>query len=156
VGDEKVQLAVAIIINERAPRAPRLAIPGYTCRRRNFLAGSISLVVVEPVFTVVGHVEVIESVVVIVPYAGHLSPPGQVKHSSAADIRKRAIGIVAKQVARWRIFRAGSVEAGTIHQKNIRPSIVVVVKNRHPAASRFYNVFLGVSSTVDVFHTQPG
>jgi hypothetical protein len=129
-----------------------------TCGRRNFLGGSISLVMIEPVFTIVGHVEVIESVVVVVPYAGSLSPPGKFKPSSSGDIRKCPVVDCCETDGSTMDLSLG-LGQGWCHSPEKYPAIVVVVKNRHrhPTARRFYNVLLGVSSPLTfVMHSPTG
>src|ERR1700737_1653361 len=48
-----------------------------------------------------------------------------------------------------------SLQPPSIHQKNIQPSVVVVIVESHPAACRFQQIFIFVLPTKNSFGVQP-
>ena len=80
IRDNQVELAVAIVVNERATAAPRLARSADSS-----LVGHIGedavIVVVEAVLAVIGDVQVFPSIVVVVADANPLSPASRVRKS---------------------------------------------------------------------------
>ncbi len=74
VGDGEVQLAVAVVIDEGTAGAPLFSCSSDAGLLGYLFEGAIALVMEETVFAVAGDVEVVESVVVIVPDADTLAP----------------------------------------------------------------------------------
>src|SRR5207302_4144193 len=79
VGDEKIELAIAVVIEKSATCSPRLAIARNSGRCCNFFEGSIAFVVVEAIFSVVSHVEVVVAVVVVIPHTHALAPTAKLQ-----------------------------------------------------------------------------
>ena len=76
VGDDEVELAVAVVVDEGAAGAPLFAGACHSCLLGYFFEGAVALVVEETILAVAGDVEVVEAVVVIVADAGSLTPTG--------------------------------------------------------------------------------
>ena len=49
VGDDKIELAVAVVVDKSATGAPLLSTAGYASRGRDFAEGAIALIVVEAI-----------------------------------------------------------------------------------------------------------
>ena len=52
--------------------------------------------------------------------------------------------------------RGKLVEGGAVHQKNIRPAVVVIIKNGHAGAGGFDDVFFGVDAAEDIAGGETG
>ncbi len=76
VGDDEVELAVAVVVDEGAAGAPLLAGACDSGLLGYLFEGAVALVVEETVLAVAGDVEVVEAVVVVVADAGSLAPAG--------------------------------------------------------------------------------
>ena len=74
VGDEEIELAVAIVVNEGAAGAPARFLAGDARLFADVGEGAVAVVVVENVLAVVGDEQVVEAVVVVVADADALSP----------------------------------------------------------------------------------
>ena len=100
VRNHQVQLAIAIIVNKRAAGAPLLSGSGHSGYFREFPKSSVSLVVVEPILAIAGHIEIVISIIVIVADADALPPCCTQQAGVCRYIGKRAIVIVVKEMAR--------------------------------------------------------
>ena len=155
VRHHQVEFSVAVVIDERAARAPRLAGSGHARPGADLRKFSV-IVVVQPVLTVVRHVQVFPAVVVVIAHAHALAPTARREPSLHRHVGERAVMIVVVQMIGRRLSRRKSFQRRTVDQKNIRPPVVVIVKNRHARASRFDDEFLGVDPSKNVLHVQPG
>ena len=76
VGDDEIEFAVAVVVDEGAAGAPLFAGACDSGLLGYFFEGAVALVVEEAVLAVAGDVEVVEAVVVVVADAGSLTPAG--------------------------------------------------------------------------------
>src|SRR6266566_865695 len=106
--------------------------------------GAVAVVVVEDVFAVVRDVEIFPAVVVVVADAYALAPPGVSQSGSCGDVGESAVMVVAIEVARWGFSRRGGIERRAVHDKNVGPAVVVMVKDGDARAGSFDNVLFRV------------
>jgi hypothetical protein len=105
VGDGDIQFAVAVVIDEGAAGAPFFAGSSDACLLGHLFEGAIALVVKEAIFTVAGHVDVVEPIVVIVANAHALAPPSGDKTCLRGDIGEGPVVVVVEQmVSRFVLF----------------------------------------------------
>ncbi len=144
VGHDQIELAVAIIVDEGAARAPGFA----AARDMRFFADvgerAIAIVVVENVFAVVRNIQIFEAVVVVIAHAHALTPTGVGQAGSCGDIGERAVVIVAVEVAcrsfaRWQGFQRRAVD-----DENVGPAVIVVIKDGNTGPRSLDDVFLRV------------
>ncbi len=76
VGDDEIEFAVAVVVDESAAGAPLLTGAGDSGLFGYLFEGAVALVVEEAVLAVAGDVEIVEAVVVVVADAGSLAPAG--------------------------------------------------------------------------------
>ena len=74
VGDEEVELAVAIVIDERAASVPAFAVSGDAGLLADVGEGAVAVVVIENVFAEVADEQIVVAVIVVVADADTLSP----------------------------------------------------------------------------------
>src|SRR5260370_22957079 len=86
VGDEKIELAVAIVIDEGTAGIPALAFGGNAGFGGDIGERAVAIVVVEDVFAEVGNEEIVEAVVLVLAPAPPLSPPRITKPNLLAPI----------------------------------------------------------------------
>ena len=148
-------MAVAVVIDPRAPRAPGLSRAGHARFLRHFGEDSV-LVVIQTVLSVVSDVEVFPAVVVVVAGANTLSPARRVDTCFDSNVGEAAVMIVAVEMVGGALARGKSLQRGAIDEKNIRPAIVVVIQDCNTGASGFDDVLLGVLPAEHVHPRQPG
>src|SRR5208282_6826748 len=148
-------MAIAIVVHERASRAPGLARSRHATLLGNFREDPM-VVVIKPILSVVGNVEIFPTVVVVIAYANSLPPAAPSQPCLHRDVSKSSIMIVAVESIAGTLPGRKSFQARAVHQKNIVPAVVVVIEDSHAGSGSFNNVFLGVDSAKDVLHGQPG
>ena len=85
-----------------------------------------------------------------------MSPTGELQSGRARHIGERSIVIVMKKMtARPEALFSRLFHRGSVDEKDVGPSIFVVIQDRHTAAGRFDDVLLCVDPSVYVFHTEP-
>jgi hypothetical protein len=105
---------------------------------------------------VVGDEQIDVTVVVVVTGADALSPAFAGDTCLLRDVGKRAVAAVSIQVARRCSVGRGRRQARPVDEKDVRPSVAVVVDDRDAAAGRLENVLLGVFPTDDRACAQTG
>src|SRR5712664_1958839 len=133
-GDVKVQLAVAVVVAERRARGPDglRAADRYARLLCKVCERAVMIVVIDTILAVIRDVQIRPAVIVEVAH-GHAKPPSLIGYACLfGDVGKRAVVIVMKQSRAGRLpFALESIKGRSINQINVRPSVVVIVKNRH-------------------------
>ena len=107
---------------------------------------------IEPVLAVVSNVEILPAVVVVIADADALSPTRSGEAGLCSDIRESSVVIVAIEMISRRWSGRKRFEPGSVHQKNIGPAVIVVIKDRDAGAGGLDDVFLGVDAAEDLLH----
>src|SRR5439155_8595542 len=94
VGDEEIEAAVAIVVDESAAGVPALAGAGDAGFFADVGKGAVAVVVVEDVFPEVRDEEIVEAVVIVIADADALSPAGMKQASFGGDVGESAVAIV--------------------------------------------------------------
>ena len=113
----------------------------------------------EAVFAIAGDVDVVVSVVIIVPDTSTLTPSGGDETCLRGDVGEGAVAIVVEEVVgRFVLFVLGlcAWEGGAVDEEDVRPAVAVVVDNGDAGAGGLDNVTLGLDATVDVSNDDPG
>src|SRR5437660_1552870 len=120
-------MTVAVVINESTPCTPESSGTRNTSFLRYFLKDSI-LVVVKPILAVVSDVKIFPTIIVIIAHA-HALPPshGRGKASLEGDICECPIVVVAIQMAARALVATCWLQGGSVHKKNVRPAVIVVI-----------------------------
>src|ERR1700678_533797 len=121
---------------------------GYFCE------SSISVVVVQKVLAPVGDKNVLKAIVVIVTDTHALSPTRMGQACLGSDVAESAVPIIVKQLVGGMILVRRSIQSSSVHQKDVQPSIIVVVDERHPRAGGLKNVLLAVVSAAHLDKVQ--
>ncbi len=154
VGDEQVQVAIPVVVQEAASGSPARLGVQEPRRLRHVREGSVAVVPVEGVLPEAGAEEIFEAVVVVVPDADSGSPTHGTQAGLFRDIGERPVTIVlVEAVGR---ARRSAVEAGAREQEDIHPAVVVVVDERTAAARRLQDVLLAFDASIDRRRVQPG
>src|SRR6185437_7600663 len=148
VGDEKIQMAVAIIIDPGAAGPPQLRRLDKACFFRHVGECAIPVVAVEDVLAPVSDEEVFEAIVVVVANGNGARPSFANKPGLFGDIGESAVAVVLIKAIGRALRRA--LQASAVECENIEPTVVVVIEKRDAAADHLQDVILLVGIPVDV------
>src|SRR6266849_3363821 len=113
------------------------------------------VIMIETVLPVIRDVEVYPTIIIIVSDANALTPSRGNKSGLHGDIRESPIMIVVIQVVGGGLIGWESFQRGAVHNENIRPSVVVIIKDGHPRSGCLDDVFLGFGSAKHFQHCKP-
>src|SRR5216683_2966269 len=156
VGDEQIELAVAVVVNKGAAGAPGFSVAGNLGFLADVGEGAVAVVVVEDVFAVVRDVEIFPAVVVVVADAYALARPGVSQAGFCGDVGESAVMVVAIEVARWGFPWREGIKRRAVHDKNVGPAVVVIVKDGDARSGGFDNVLFRVFAAENHRCVQPG
>src|ERR1700690_1148911 len=114
------------------------------------------LVVIQVVLPVAGNVEVFPSVVVIVAHADSLSPARGRQTRPRGYIAEGSVVIVAVKLVAGALSGGKAFESGSIHEEDVGPAVVVIIKDGDARAGGLDDVFLGLQTPEHVGHGQAG
>ncbi len=155
VCNHQIQLAVPVVVHERASRSPCLFRSSNASFVTHVLKYSV-IIAEQTVVPVVRDVEIVPTIVVVIADAHSLPPPSRFQSRHFRHVGKRAVVIVVVKMIRRRVSSSWTIESGPVNQENIRPTVVVVVENRNARAGGLDNVFLCFLPAEDVQRKQPG
>src|SRR6266481_445503 len=113
------------------------------------------VIMIETILPVVRDVEVFPTIIIVISDADALTPSRGNKTGLHGDIRESPIMIVVIQVVGGGLIGWESFQCGAVHNENIRPSIVVIIKDSHARSGRLDDVFLGFYSAKYIYRRQP-
>src|SRR5260221_257785 len=157
IGNDNIRAAVIVEIAEvRAHACKRFAVLviADACQLRYFGERPVSVVVVERVAAVAGHVNILEAVIVIIAY-GYAHCVVVLRHSGESGlfrhIRECAVGVLviepvpepAIRLIRQFAIRHGIVDLRAVREEDIEPSIVVIVQEGYSSSHGFQQVLVG-------------
>src|ERR1700722_6699859 len=155
VGDHQVEVAVTIVVNPCTSCTPCFSGSSYARFLRYFNEGAM-LVMKQSVLAVIRDVEIFPSVVVIVTHANALSPTRCSQARLNGYVCERTVVVVVVEMIGGSLVRGKAFQCGAVHEKNIGPAIIVIIKNSHAAAGGFDNVLFRVFAAEDSWHRQTG
>src|ERR1700747_3259053 len=137
--NHKVQVAVSVVIHESTAAAPGLSVASHASSFSHFFEPAPDIVI-EPIFSVICDVKIFPAVVVIVSYAYALAPACRSETRTRRHVSKSSIVIVVIQVIGRSTFGREARDRRSIHEKNIRPAVVIIIKDCHTCAGAFEDV----------------
>src|SRR5271155_372146 len=150
IGNEEIEMPVPIVVKKTTARSPAWLFVPLIIPKSGSLGDigkrSISVVAIQPVLPEVSTEDVLESVVVVVADAHAGRPSHGLQPSLLGDIRKSTIAIVLVKAVRR--FRRISSQPRARQQKNVHPTVVVVVDEGTSTTDRFQNIFLAINTAV--------
>ena len=155
VRDHQIQPAVAIVIQESATAAPRFSVSGHS-GLLGYLFERPSAIVVEPVLSVIGDVEIFPAVVVIVADTNALTPAGSDESRTFRHVRECSVMIVMIEVVRRRASCREAFQGRAIHKEDIRPAIVVVIEDGYACSRALQDVSAALFASEDIRHGETG
>ena len=145
VGDEKIQEAIAIVVEKRAAGAPARAILLQSRGVGHLIEPLAVAIVKQPVLTEVRDRQIVMSVVVVVARARALAPsPLFVQARGGGHVLEVppvavAIEMRTRLLARWK-----ALEGRAVDEEQIRTSVSVVIEHGHAASRRLEQVAVGL------------
>src|ERR1035438_1452145 len=89
------------------------------------------VIVIETILPVISDVKIFPAVIIVIPDAHALAPSRGNQAGPHGDVRESTVMIVVIQVVGGRLIEWKSFQSGAVHNENIWPSIVVIIKNVH-------------------------
>ena len=156
VGDEQIETPVAVVVDEGAARIPARAFARHASLLADIGERAVAVVVIQNVLAEVGDEQIVPAVVVIVADANALSPSRVRDAGLRGHVGEGAVAIIAKQM-RSRFAAGGkALEPRSVHQKDIEPSVIVVIVEGNAAARGFEQILVLVLAAKNRFRVQPG
>src|ERR1039458_6509830 len=147
VGDEQVQVAVAVVIHEGAAGSPSHSWREQTRFLGDIGEGAIPIIAVENVLTPVSDEDVVETIVIVIRDGDTVRPTHARETGLRGDIGEGAIPVVLVEPVsgpRRRPFQTRAAE----HQ-DVQPAVVIVIEEGDAAAHRFDDVQVAVDAAVN-------
>src|SRR5450432_1403581 len=98
----------------------------------------------QTVVPVIGDVKIIPAVVIVVAHANALAPARGLEPGGFRDIGERPIVIIVVKMIRRRVLSRRTLQRGSVHQENVRPSVIVIIEDRYSRAGSFDDELLGL------------
>src|SRR5438034_2070262 len=116
------------------PRIPDVR-PG-----RHIAESTVAIIVVEESAIEISNVKIIPAVVIVITDRRAKSPAAVAYASLRGHISEGAVMIISVELTRMAFASAHILKSGTVHQKYVHPTIIVIVKHRNAATHRFHDV----------------
>ena len=100
VGNEEIQMSIAVVIQEGAAGSKPLLIAPQPGRLGNIGESSVAVVAVKHVLPEIGAKDIVKAIVVVVSDADSAGPPEQAQPCLFSDIRKCPIPVILIQPIR--------------------------------------------------------
>ena len=156
VGDEEVEVAVAVVVEERAAGVPSGLRLQEACFGGDIGEGAVAVIAIEDILSVVADEEIVPAIVVVVADAATLSPAAAAKAGFGCDVGEGAVAIVFEEVRDGLLTFGEAFDAGAVDEEDVEPVVMVVVKEGHAAACGFEEVSVLVLATVDRLGVEAG
>ena len=153
VRHKKIQPAIAIIVEERAPGPPPhtlLKQSGLSC---DIGKRAVAVVAIERILSPVSDEQIFVAVVVVVADSHSGGPSRAEQTGFFRNVGERAIAVVAVKTVRR--VRGCAAEPAAIENENIHPAVVIVIDKSHAAAGCFDNIVGFAGGPVDHGEMEP-
>src|ERR1700744_798537 len=129
-GNEEIQMAISVIIAKTCSCRP--IAESDSCLFCKIGEGAIVVVMVEAIFPEVRYIKIGPAVVIVIAHPYAIAPTIVCHTCFGSNIRECAIVVVVKEGGVWSFGLAvESVIGGSVHQIDVDPAIMVVVKQCH-------------------------
>src|SRR5258708_9297476 len=132
-------MAVVVIISEGGTRPPASGV-SYSGCRGDIGERAIAIVVVEHARIEIRNIKVFPAIIVVVADGGAKSPTAMREPSLGGHIGKSAVVVIVIELARMALLCLQILQRGAVHQEDVHPPVVVVVKDCDSAAHGFHDV----------------
>ena len=147
VTDEKIEVPVAVVVDEGTCRSPERALPIQSGRPRDIGERSIAIVSIDHIVNEIRDEDVLEAIVVVVGDGHRGRPTHALKSGASGDVDKRSIAVVLIEAVAGGLRRAFQPCPG--QDENVEPSIVVVIEKRDSSPDRLDDIdsgFIGIAA----------
>src|SRR5215469_18340697 len=147
VGNEEIQMAVAVVVHEAAAGSKSCLIVPKAGRLGHIGERSVAVIAVQGVLSKIGAKYVVKAVVVIVSDRDSTCPSEPVQTRFLCDIRECPVPVILIQPVRCALGSASKTRAG--ENKQIHPPIIVIVDEGAPASGRLHDVLFALLIAID-------
>src|SRR6202034_1959030 len=147
VGNEQIQMSVAVVIYEAAAGPKPMLSAQQSGRPRDIGESSIPVVAVQNVLPERGAKDIVEAIVVVVPDADSTSPSERAQSCFFRNICKRSVAVVFVQPIRG--APGSAFQPSARQHKQVHPPIIIVINEGAAASSGLYDVLFDFWVTID-------
>ena len=158
VGDEKIQMAVLVVVDKSAAGVPARLGTGLMKSGLFSYVGkcAVAVVAVKRVLAVVGDEQIIVAVVIKISNAARLAPACFVFQAGTfCHVCKCAVAIVFEQMTARLLTGGEAFQPPAVDQKDVLPAVVIVIVECQTATSGFQQIFVAAFAAVNGFYRQP-
>ena len=157
VADEKIEMAVAIVVDPGTARAPARFFAIQAGFFRHVGETAVAIVVKQNIVAPEAAEKIVPAVVVVIADANAGLPAGSREAGFRGDVGECSVAIIFVEM-RCRLFARlpVRVEARAVGQINVEPAVVVVVEKSEAAAFGFDDVALVVDAAPNVDRVEAG
>src|SRR5580704_3696676 len=137
IGNEKVEAAIAIVIDKRTTGVPTRAPARHTRPLAHVGESPVTIVAIQNILAVISYEQILPPVVVVVADANALAPARVPYSRLGGNVGEGAIAIVTEKMRSGFAARGKAFEPRTIYQENIEPAVVVIIIKSNTAAGGF-------------------
>jgi len=148
-------MTITVIVQKCAAGTPLVSVPLNSAVRGDVGEPAVAIVVKERVLTPIGHVHIFKSIVVDVADADTISPSGSRHAGLDGRIVKTSASLVVEEMVCWSFAISEAFKARPVHQKNILPTVAIVIEKRNARAIRFDDVLFRLLVSGSKEHCQP-
>src|SRR6202035_4026463 len=112
------------------------------------------VIVIKAILSVVGDVQIFPAIIIVITGADSLAPSRRNQTGFFGDIRKSAVMIVVIKMVGGSLTRWKSFQRGSVHDENIRPSVIVIIKDGYARPCCPNDVLFGVHTAKYVHRGQ--
>ena len=150
-GDEEVQVAVTVVIDEGRAGIPGGVIGGrfgnQSRLRRDVRKRTVAIIAVKRVLAPIGDEKVQAAIVVVIAHGNALAPTGSPQAGLIGNVGEGAIVVVAIEAVgglRGRIFKTGPA-----YDEDVQPAIAIVIQQRYAAGGCFRQILNVLLRAID-------
>src|SRR5215469_1328231 len=147
-------MAIAVVVDKSTACAPARPLPRHPGLVAHIGERPVPVVVIKNIISVIGDVQVVEAVIVVIADAHALSPSGASHSCLDGHVGKCPVAVILEEMRDRFLSLWETLQAGTIHHKNVEPAIVIVVIKRNSTTRRFEQIFILVLATKESLDVQ--
>src|SRR5713101_4857737 len=140
LANEKVQPPIVVVIEPHRARTPSWSRDAGLLR--HIRESPVTIIMIEDAASVLRHVQIGKAVAIIIPrrYSHSVAATGDAR--LFRHICERAVAIVPIKRIAQRLRRTIEITLAAIHQINVHPAVVIVIKKRAARPARLRQIFL--------------
>ena len=114
------------------------------------------VVVIKAIPAIVGDVKIVPTVVVVISSTHALSPASRGQAGLNRHVAECSVVVIAVKAIARGVGCGFFIQPSAVHQKDVGPTVVIVIEDRNSGAGGFDDVFFRVDAAENFLHGQAG